>query len=628
MQLRLTIDSEVTCKFDGLDAVTRKELAAKFKYQIPGAKYMPLVKLGRWDGCKDFFTIGGFTYLNILPEVLEYLEERKHIDLSSIELIDKRSHSSFDFKLIDENYLQKYVWGEDHNNAGNPITLRDYQVSAINDFTQNTQSVQILATGAGKTIISATLAEMVDQYGRSMIIVPSKDLVKQTERYYKYLSLDVGIFYGMEKNITNRHLICTWQSLNSAVKNNPETIETVLDGMTCLMVDECFSPDTKVLTPNGNVPIASLKSGDSVINFNCLSGMYKVDTVVKVHVNLRKTEQEQMLKLVFENGEGIEEEIKVTENHEFLLQNGNWIKAKDLTSDHLLKNIHSPSLFSLRRLKLKTHIKKTLEVYNLHIKNNHNYIIDGGYVVKNCHTAKATVLLDLLTKTFGKIPIRWGFTGTIPKDKFASESIRCSIGEVVGSIAASELQDKNVLSNCHIHVKQLIDYREHKTWPVEIEYLIENKQRLTYIASMIANIASSGNTLVLVDRIGAGTLLSSLIENSVFLNGDTKSSVRKEHYDEVAERDDKILICTYGIAAVGIDIPDIYNLVLLEPGKSFVRVIQSIGRGLRRGKVKDFVDIYDITSTCKFAKKQLTERKKYYKEANYPFDIQKIDWEK
>ena len=65
------------------------------------------------------------------------------------------------------------------------------------------------------------------------------------------------------------------------------------------------------------------------------------------------------------------------------------------------------------------------------------------------------------------------------------------------------------------------------------------------------------------------------------------------------------------MAAVGINIPRIFNLVLLEPGKSFVRVIQSIGRGVRIAKDKDFVQIWDVTSRCKFSRRHLTERKKY-----------------
>jgi hypothetical protein len=57
-------------------------------------------------------------------------------------------------------------------------------------------------------------------------------------------------------------------------------------------------------------------------------------------------------------------------------------------------------------------------------------------------------------------------------------------------------------------------------------------------------------------------------------------------------------------------------------------VIQSIGRGIRKAKDKDFVQIWDLTSSCKFAKRHLTHRKKFYKEANYPFTIEKVDWTK
>jgi len=85
-------------------------------------------------------------------------------------------------------------------------------------------------------------------------------------------------------------------------------------------------------------------------------------------------------------------------------------------------------------------------------------------------------------------------------------------------------------------------------------------------------------------------------------------------------------VATYGVAAVGINIPRIFNLVLLEPGKSFVRVIQSIGRGIRKAEDKDFVQIWDITSNCKFAKRHLTQRKTFYKEANYPFDLEKLTY--
>jgi superfamily II DNA or RNA helicase len=151
---------------------------------------------------------------------------------------------------------------------------------------------------------------------------------------------------------------------------------------------------------------------------------------------------------------------------------------------------------------------------------------------------------------------------------------------------------------------------------------------MIYISKLIKKISETGNTLVLVNRIDSGKFLINEIEDSVFISGEVKTKDRKEEYDEIKTSDNKIIVATYGVAAVGINIPRIFNLVLLEPGKSFVRVIQSIGRGIRRAEDKDFVKIWDITSTCKFAKRHLTERKKFYKEAKYEFSLEKVDWQK
>jgi superfamily II DNA or RNA helicase len=154
------------------------------------------------------------------------------------------------------------------------------------------------------------------------------------------------------------------------------------------------------------------------------------------------------------------------------------------------------------------------------------------------------------------------------------------------------------------------------------------------MSEFIIEVAKSGNTLVLVDRIESGKFLQAQLSDLFnvlkedpdvkFISGAVKSKDRKEGYDEIATATNKIIIATYGVAAVGINIPRIFNLVLIEPGKSFVRVIQSIGRGIRKADDKDFVKIWDLTANTKYAKRHLTERKKFYKEAKYPFTIEKV----
>jgi superfamily II DNA or RNA helicase len=247
-------------------------------------------------------------------------------------------------------------------------------------------------------------------------------------------------------------------------------------------------------------------------------------------------------------------------------------------------------------------------------------------MVDEVHMAKADALKSLLTGPFSQIPIRWGLTGTIPKAMYEQVSLLVSLGPVIGKLSAAELQEKGVLAQCHVNIVQMKDGVEFTNYQSELKHLLEDEKRLDKIAQLVDKIKDSGNTLVLVDRVNAGRELQSRLQDSVFISGETKLTERKEEYDEVKTSDTKVIIATYGVAAVGINIPRIFNLVLIEPGKSFVRVIQSIGRGIRKAEDKDHVEIWDITSDCRFAKRHLTQRKAYYKEAKYPFTIEKLDY--
>ena len=479
---KLIIKDEVNVKFEGLDLEMRKTLTNKFKYDIPYARYLPAYKLGRWDGKVSFFGLGGTTYVSMLEEALPLLEQKGWY----VEVEDLRDPTQLNFSNITENYWkdQGAVWPKGHVAEGQPIVLRDYQVEVINNFLGNPQSLQEVATGAGKTIITATLSHLCEPYGRSLVIVPNKSLVVQTEEDYVNVGLDVGVYFGDRKELGHTHTICTWQSLNILSKKT--------------------------------------KNHEAVTTF-----------------------QEAM------------EDVKCI-------------------------------------------------------------------IVDEVHQAKADVLKQLLTQNFAHVPIRWGLTGTIPKEQFEFQGIKAGLGEVINHISAHDLQQKGVLANCHVNIVQTDDVQEFGNYQEELKYLVTSEHRIDWMAKLVDKIKESGNTLILVDRISAGKMLEERLEGSVFVSGETKGTDRKEHYDSIKESTNKIIIATYGVAAVGINIPRIFNLVLIEPGKSFVRVIQSIGRGIRKAEDKDFVQIWDLTSRCKFAKRHLTQRKKYYKEANYPFTIEKI----
>jgi len=287
----------------------------------------------------------------------------------------------------------------------------------------------------------------------------------------------------------------------------------------------------------------------------------------------------------------------------------------------------------------KTHTICTWQSLNILDKNSKNHdefaalkleeLLNNvqTVMVDEVHMAKADVLKNLLTRNLSQTPIRWGLTGTIPKAEHEFQAIKASLGEVVNHVHAHTLQASGVLSQCHVNIVQTAEWKEFRSYQEELKYLVTDEVRMTYIAGLISRIAETGNTLILVDRIESGKFLVENLPDSVFVSGEVKTKNRKEHYDEIKTADNKIIVATYGVAAVGINIPRIFNLVLLEPGKSFVRVIQSIGRGIRKADDKDFVNIHDITAASKYAKRHLTERKRFYKEAKYNYSIQKVKYQ-
>ena len=331
----IIITDEVNIKILGLELDARRALVNAFKYDVPGARYLPAVRLGRWDGKISYFQLGGSTYVNLLPEIIPILEKFNY----DIELNDQRDYSvNFTFEKVTEQTFSHIVWGKGHPLEGKPMELRDYQVEIINNFLENPQCIQEIATGAGKTVITAALSNAVTPYGRTIVIVPNKSLVTQTEKDYINMEQDVGVYFGDRKEWGRQHTICTWQSLNVLLKNTKAgvgdcTIGEFLEDVACVIVDECFAEDSQVLTPTGYKSIRDIKSGDKVINYSETTKEFKVDTVVKQHKNLTNSVSEPMFELEFDNGN----KIHVTGNHKFLTDQG-WVRADALTEDHKIIN--------------------------------------------------------------------------------------------------------------------------------------------------------------------------------------------------------------------------------------------------------------------------------------------------
>lgn len=329
---KLIVIDQVNVRFTDLDASVRRKIVEKLKFLVPYARHMPQFKLGRWDGKVGFATVGGQTFFNVLDRVLPIVTEAGY----DIEVDDRRSHADFQFSPIGEDYFAETLWPEGHPMEGEPIEMRDHQVTAVNTYLENPQSMQEIATGAGKTIICAALSKSIEQYGRSLIIVPGKDLVRQTCRDYLNIGLDTGRYYGDFKEPDRQHTIATWQSLSALKKNNHEMLNRILRDCVSVIVDECFAPGTMVLTPRGYVAIETIKPGDRVINYCETTKAFKEDEVVKLHENISN---EQMFELHLEN----DKIIQVTGNHKFLTERG-WVRVDELTEDDDIISLGDRSL--------------------------------------------------------------------------------------------------------------------------------------------------------------------------------------------------------------------------------------------------------------------------------------------
>ena len=861
-QCKITIQDEVVARLDGVDAADRRALVKMFEYEIPGARYLPSVRLGRWNGKKSYFELSGKTYINLLDRIIPYLQDKSY----DIELDDQREYATvFEFQQINENTFARTTWPKNHPKEGEPIVLRDYQVSIVNQFLSNPQSMQEIATGAGKCqpydskILTengwTTMGEIkigdkvITPKGRSVSVLniyePGYKDIYEIEfddgRIARCCEDHIWRVYnigwrpdtkagGPWRNISTKDLIELRSNTNRKIgiplvsmKEDTRDVDLPIDPwlMGFLLGDGSFrnsridftTADSELVKKvesllDSDYTVRKISKYDFAIRFrneeiqkkalsshlkrldrdengHIIPTTYKksshkyVQQIIDLGLNNKyshekfvpeiyfsgslKQRMDLIRGLVDSDGTVNRSSVAFTSTSKQLAEDfqrlvwsvGGIARIKEKNTNYYNYNgerrlgkksynviTRYPEPWNLMTLQKK--IKKTKHYYQygetlkLGIKNikksetgaeqvrciyiddsDHLYITDNYVVTHNtlitaalsysceqlgrtivivptknlvvqteedyrnlgldvgvyfgdrkehghrhtistwqsinnlikdsqegryditieefmrdivcviideAHSVRADVLHQMLTGVMSRVPIRWGLTGTIPKELFASQALFTSIGPLINKLSASDLQDRGVLAQCHVNIVQLQDHADFKTYQTELKHLLEDQTRLDTIGDLITRINETGNTLILVDRVAAGRELERRLPNSVFISGDTKLVERKEEYDQVAVSDDKIIIATYGIAAVGINIPRIFNLVLIEPGKSFVRVIQSIGRGIRKAEDKNFVQIWDITSSCRFSKRHLTQRKTFYNEANYPFTVERLEY--
>ena len=258
-----------------------------------------------------------------------------------------------------------------------------------------------------------------------------------------------------------------------------------------------------------------------------------------------------------------------------------------------------------------------------------------GVIVDESHTARGNVIQQLLIKYGTHLIFRYGVTGTLPPNKADEMAVKSALGQVVKTISAKYLQDRGFISTLNINLYELkepVDARAFPDYESEVTYLRGNADRTLWIAEFIEllrNQPTNNNVFVLVSSKKVGKMLNELIEGSTYIDGDVKDmEYRDRIYQSFETTDNRVVIATFGVAAAGVSSNRINHLVLIDVGKSYIRVLQSIGRGLRKNKHKNHVEVHDIFSSLFFSNLHVIKRISFYKSVQYPYKLQHVDYNK
>lgn len=263
----------------------------------------------------------------------------------------------------------------------------------------------------------------------------------------------------------------------------------------------------------------------------------------------------------------------------------------------------------------------------------------GCVIGDEAHLYKADCLALMLSK-MKNAEYRVGLTGTLDGKHVHRLQLEANFGPVVRVATTQELQARGLLSSININFIRLSytdEARKHartklKAFPDEVNWLIENKNRNELIVKIAKSI--SGNSLFLFNHRDSHAkliyerLLAELGEDRVhYITGSVDGSDREIIRRKVLSSNNAIIVGTYGCISTGVNIPNLNNAVFCAPGgKSVIRVLQSIGRVLRKAegkKAANLIDLVDDLSSGAYKNhciKHAAARMTMYSEQGWSFD--------
>lgn len=257
------------------------------------------------------------------------------------------------------------------------------------------------------------------------------------------------------------------------------------------------------------------------------------------------------------------------------------------------------------------------------------------------HTFKAKSLITLMTK-LTDCPYRVGLTGTLDGTETNKLVLEGLFGQTYEVITTKELMDSGAVAKLKIEALVLQHSEEEKKafhkkkldYQGEIDYLINCNARTKYIKNLALSL--KGNTFVMYRYVEThGKIIYDLIRESTdrpvyFVSGDVSTEDREEIRKLLETHDNAIVVCSIGTFSTGVNIKNLHNIIFGHPSKARIKVLQSIGRGLRLHSSKEFMNLYDIADDLSYKSdinhtlNHFVDRIKLYAEQQFSYRIHKI----
>ena len=241
-------------------------------------------------------------------------------------------------------------------------------------------------------------------------------------------------------------------------------------------------------------------------------------------------------------------------------------------------------------------------------------------VVDECHTIKKSNKISKMVNeitTFNK----FGLTGTLPDNKPDELNILGKLGKVIYDKDSYELRLESYLTSVDVKVIN-ISYNDkplyisgNNNFKTELDFIYTNNFR----NNVIENICNkfNNNSLILVNHLAHGDALYDKLSQSkdkqvFFVKGEVEVETRDEIKKIMETNSNVICIAMSSIFSTGINIKNIHMIMFASGGKSFIRTIQSIGRGLRLHESKDKLLIIDLCDQLKYGIRHGDKRQEIY----------------